>query len=304
VRGAEEYLALFNPFGDDAIVDVTALTDTGIQAPAEVQGLVVPRRSRMTVAVHDIVRRQALVGLEVQARLGRVVAERSHRYDGTDGRSGLAVSLGVVSTAPRWDIPVGDAGNGIATAVVIANFGTQPVRVLVTSALGTAELAPERMELAGGAIASVDPASRLPAGSAYSVVVSGRAGSRVVAESVGAAPAGRTGAATLAGAPRPSKRWAFAAVRTPERGSRIVVANPTTRPLTVELLVYTPGSTTGPTSAPAIALPAGGRVAFDVDALGYGADRVAVVQADGPVVAGRVSDDGTLGWSLGTPMGA
>ena len=42
-RGAEEWLALFNPFGDNAIVDVSFLTEDGFQAPGETQAVVVPR---------------------------------------------------------------------------------------------------------------------------------------------------------------------------------------------------------------------------------------------------------------------
>ena len=47
-RGAEDWLALFNPFGDDAIVDLTFLTPDGVQAPGPAQALVVPRRSRVS----------------------------------------------------------------------------------------------------------------------------------------------------------------------------------------------------------------------------------------------------------------
>ena len=51
-------LVLFNPYGDDAIVDVTFLTDAGVQAPEAFQGLVVPRRSRVSLPIADEVRRQ------------------------------------------------------------------------------------------------------------------------------------------------------------------------------------------------------------------------------------------------------
>ncbi|HEX4531702.1 MAG TPA: hypothetical protein VIA11_20110, partial [Acidimicrobiia bacterium] len=58
VPGAEHDLALFNPFGDDAIVDVTFLTDTGVQQPDDLQAVVVPRRSRITIPVQNEVLRQ------------------------------------------------------------------------------------------------------------------------------------------------------------------------------------------------------------------------------------------------------
>src|SRR5262249_48799871 len=72
VRGSQQFLVLFNPFGDDAVVDATALTDTGVQEPDQLQGLGVPRRSRVTIPIHDLVPRQELVALAVHARTGRV----------------------------------------------------------------------------------------------------------------------------------------------------------------------------------------------------------------------------------------
>ena len=84
VRGTQQFLALFDPFGDDAIVDVSFVTDTGVLEPAQVQGLVVARRSRLSVPVHDLVPRQGLVAVHVHARTGRIVAERSMAFDGTE----------------------------------------------------------------------------------------------------------------------------------------------------------------------------------------------------------------------------
>ena len=42
VRGSQQFLVLFNPFGDDAIVDVTFVTDSGVMEPDQTQGIVVP----------------------------------------------------------------------------------------------------------------------------------------------------------------------------------------------------------------------------------------------------------------------
>ena len=37
-KGATQTLELFNPFGDDAIVDIPFLTDGGVQEPQALQG--------------------------------------------------------------------------------------------------------------------------------------------------------------------------------------------------------------------------------------------------------------------------
>ena len=99
VEGSEHELALFNPFGDDAVVDVTFLTDTGAQEPDGLQAVVVPRRSRITIAVQDSVLRQLRVATHVHARVGRIVAEHTQIFDGKVPDSGptlkgFAVSLG------------------------------------------------------------------------------------------------------------------------------------------------------------------------------------------------------------------
>jgi len=51
--GATDTLALFNPFGDDAIVDLTFLTAQGVEAPGQGQAIDVPRRSRVSVALQQ-----------------------------------------------------------------------------------------------------------------------------------------------------------------------------------------------------------------------------------------------------------
>ena len=53
-----------------------------------------------------------------------------------------------------------------------------------------------------------------------------------------------------------------------------------------ELLVFDPGDTTGPPSAPARSIEAGRIAVFDVDAVGAGGNHVLVVSADRPVAVG------------------
>jgi hypothetical protein len=74
VKGGQLFLALFNPFGDDAIVDIDFLTNAGPLGPDELQGFVVPAHSRVTVPIQDQARRTDLVATEVRARRGRVIA--------------------------------------------------------------------------------------------------------------------------------------------------------------------------------------------------------------------------------------
>ena len=109
VEGSEQYLVLFNPFGDDAIVDVSFLTDTGVQEPDGLQALVVPRRSRITIPVQDSVLAPA-PRRHPRARPRPVASSPSARRSSTAPRptpvrcvKGFAVSLGAtVAASAVW----------------------------------------------------------------------------------------------------------------------------------------------------------------------------------------------------------
>src|SRR5205823_7807524 len=66
-RDASLSITLFNPFPDDAIVDLSFGTDQGPTAPAEFQGLIVPARGMLSVNVGDHVRRRLDVSTTVVA---------------------------------------------------------------------------------------------------------------------------------------------------------------------------------------------------------------------------------------------
>ena len=305
-RGAQDWLALFNPFGDDAIVDVAFLTGDGYQAPGATQALVVPRRSRISLAVHDEIPRQERVAISVRARTGRVVAERSLFFDGTDTRLGVALSLGVTGFADRWRIATGDARSGTAQSVSVANFDTVPTSVDVGVVLGGDEgvLQPESVEIPARAVVRVDLTDRLPAGSAFSVDVRVTGAVPVVVASFGtwAAPSDLVGVASAPGSVTTSRRWAFTLGRVDEDGTGVISAvNTGARPVTMQLYAYTAGDPNGPTSAPGAAVAPGERIDFQVGDLGIGPEVVLVVLADGPIVAGRRLDGPGVSVSPGIP---
>jgi hypothetical protein len=289
-RGAQDWLALFNPFGDDAIIDVTFLDDGGLQTPEAGQALVVPRRSRISVPVHDVARRQGQVGILVRARTGRVVAERSGIFDGTDTRTGITLALGATAMASRWRFPVMDTGDGTAESLSIANFTEDPARVEVRVLLdGVASLQPETVDLTGNAIQRLEIGARA-SGSAYAVEVTSLNGTPIVAGAFGAwaTPSPVTGVATTQGTVVSSTHWAFAVGRVDADGEAVISAlNVSDQPITVQMYAYTRGDPDSPASAPAEAVPPGDRVSFSLGARGVRPDQVIVIGADGPIVVGR-----------------
>jgi hypothetical protein len=293
VKGAQQFLVLFDPFGDDAIVDVTLLTDTGVQQPEAVQALVIPRRSRVSVPIADLVPRQTLVAIQVHTRTGRVIAERSQLFDGTvsEGvptRKGVALSLGATAPATEWKLPFGKAESGAQLTVAIANFGATPTAVEVGIQLeGGGAVAPQNVTLPARSVVSVDVGGRVAAGSRYAFDVSVRGGESarggpVVVEALGwwSSPAG-AGVASVMGATRPARRWVAVAPDVAS-GLTLEITNPGAKPVTASLPPFFPSDERNPTSERELAVAPARFVSAAVSST----TSLTVVQADHPVVAG------------------
>ena len=82
----------------------------------------VPRRSRVSLALHVIVPDHDVLAFHVHARIGRLVAEQSIDTDGTNGPAGLTTTLGAAAPATTWRFPTLDAQSGTAATLSIANF--------------------------------------------------------------------------------------------------------------------------------------------------------------------------------------
>lgn len=304
-RGGEQWLALFNPFSDDAIVDVTFVTDSGVREPAAAQHFVVPSQSRVSMPVHDLARRQERVAVEIRATTGRIVAERSLRYDGSEGIAGIAVSLGVTGLARGWTLPFGDAGEGSSQTLAVANFGSSTSTVEVATPLDdTTTIEPQTLDVPAHSVVAVDTDERAPVDVGYAVTVRVVRGPPVAAEMFGSwvAPAETKGVATSPGTTEGATRWAFATGRLSEQGDAVLSAlNVSGRPITVQLYAYTAGDPNSPTSAPAEAVAPGERATFRLRERDIEPDQVIVVAADGPIVAGRQIESGGVSLALGVP---
>lgn len=303
--GSEDWLALFNPFPDDAIVDVTFLTQDGLQAPQQAQAIVVPRRSRLSVPLHTLEPEQGQLGVHVHARIGRIVAEESQFSDGSNGPAGLATALGSTAAAPSWQFPTGVADAGVAASLQLANFTGSPTKATVSITLDNNAALPNTAVLVPSlGVASVNPITGVPPGTGFAISVRAPRRAPVVAELVQAwaAPAPTPGIAMTFGATTAAKRWAFATGRLDSSGDAQVAARDVSgRPVSVELLAFTAGDPNSPRSAPAQALSSGKRAVFALTAAGVDPDQVTVVQADHPIVAGRVVLAPGPAMSIGIP---
>ena len=294
-RGAQLWLALYNPFSDDAIVDLHFLTDQGLIAPEKLQGFVVPRRTRVSVPVHETVSRDSLVATQVIVRRGRAIAEQSLTLDGTDGRAGLALSLGAPAAARTWHFPTGIVTASRRQDIVVANPSTVPTQVKVSIDLdGTATLDPQTVTVPPGTAVKADLA-RVPKGTGFSVTVT--APVPVVAETivgvVAPSPVITRGVATALGMTRAARRWAVAPARVSARSNDVAtVLNPGRGPTRVSIRSLSNGQVDDLRAGATKTIPAGKRALFDLGRLGVPRDAVVVVTATTPVFVDREGSSG------------
>jgi len=296
VDESQHDLLLFNPFGDDAIVDVSFVTDTGEQEPSGLQALVVPRGSRITVPVQDSVLRQTRVATHVHARTGRLVAEQTQTFDDVtvDGsaRDGMALSAGATAPSSVWRIPAGSTRDGGRVQLALANFSSDDSRVDVKAVLdGEGKLAAQTVRVPAQGVTMVDVTTRVPIDTDVAVSATVRAvdGRRVpvVAELLATWPpaSSSTGLAGTLGSTVTATRWV---VTTPdvEAEATVTVFNPGPEPVTAELLAADDvDRRIGPTSEPELAIGPGEVKTVRVVLLGAG-QGATVVTANHPVVVG------------------
>jgi len=292
-RGAEQNAALFNPFPDDAIVDLTFATDAGFLAPADLQAVVVPRHTRVTVPIANFVRRQAQVGVHVHVRTGRIVAEQSLVFTAeNETRRGLTLSLGAPSPESSWSLPGMMPGDGASHVVLVANFDTSATEVEITPRFEDQSTArPQAVPVGGRSVGVFDVAAFAGSGTPVGVDVrTTRPPSAVVVEELAwwGPPAAGTGSATMLASPLGASAWTFSVGRpTPEAEGTISVVNPGSRRAKVTLQAYAPGGSDAPSDVDELTVPAGRQGRFDLGAAGVQPDQVVLVRSSVPVVAGR-----------------
>ena len=145
VRGSDELLALFNPFADDATVDMRFVTDTGVRTPRSLQGFQVPGRSLRVVARHLGGRPPAdrHVDRPDARRSGRRRPHpdrRRHRRSGPEHRrdedgpvtappKGVSVTSGMPLPARTWFFADAAKPRGARYRVVVYNAGRDEAQV-------------------------------------------------------------------------------------------------------------------------------------------------------------------------------
>jgi Family of unknown function (DUF5719)/FtsX extracellular domain len=209
VGGAQTWLSLMNPFSVDAVVDVEADSENGFRAPGSLQGLVVPRNSRLAVRIDQTVAEQRAVAVAVRARNGsRVVATQSVIQPGSGAKRSVSLSVGALAPSRTWMFADNRSRAGAVQRLVLADpedvDATARVSIVADVA---AVIEPQVVHIPATSAVTVDFSGVVPAGVTYTLVV--RSVVPVVAETRDLYVDEFRGIVTEVGSTAAARRWSF-----------------------------------------------------------------------------------------------
>lgn len=257
-------LALFNPFPDDAILDLSFATGEGRREPGDFQGLVVPAESVRLVDVGAHVRRQEVVSTEVKVRIGRVVAGQQ-LVRTAPGVAGVSTYLGSPTLGEQWFFPDGLVSPGVVEKFEIFNPNEEEARVDILLALEKDDVEPFELTIPaqGRFTLDVGAEGRVPKGVAHAAAAESINGVPVVVQRVIQSQPPRAGRADTLGARRPARSWGFSIGSTSAiRDEWIVVQNMGERPATVSVTAMADGRRVPVEGLQGVVVEAGRRAAF------------------------------------------
>lgn len=279
---------LFNPFPEDAIVDVTFATEEGVRTPQALQGYVVPGRSLRRIDVDEAVRRNRRVSIAVDTRSGRVVAGRLQQYR-FGGRRGVIGGPATAAPGDVWWFANGRKGGDVAERIALYNPGDVDAQVDISlypaDPSAEAPVEPIGVDVPAGGNAVVDlSANELVPEGRHSIVVASENGVAVVVErALDLTSDLRRTTTSQAGARLIAGTW-YLPTPTPRDGTAAVtIANPIGVETVVSVVALTPQGRVPLTGGDSLTLPPAGLVRVELaaaDAPPY----PLVVEANGPVV--------------------
>ena len=292
-RDATQVLVLFNPFDDDAIVDIGFATDQGRDDPLALQGLPVRARSATRINVTEAVRRREVTATSVVARRGRLVVDRLQWFDGSQGRSGLSLTLAAPALAEVWTFPTGIFEEGLTERWRLYNPGDRDAVVIFEVVPDSGDIpvpvertVPARSQLAVDAAESAS----IPAETGHSSTVRSVNGVPLVVERelAGAAPSSRRGWSSVLGSPLAAERWVLATgPGADDVDERLVVHNPGAEPVRFSVFALASGSALAVAGLRDVELGPAERRVVDMAEQLERSPLPLVVEADGPVVVER-----------------
>jgi Family of unknown function (DUF5719) len=299
VRGVLASLVLDDPFSADARVDVTLRTDSGLQQLPSLQGIDVPGRSRVVIALDRQAVRQARVAVEVHATVGRVVAAQTLQFGPASGSLGVASALGALAPSDQWWFGDGKVLPGASQWVAITDMSEVEAQVSVQALIGSGIVNPVVAKVAPGAVSWVQIGNctrtatdclRVPSQNGYEITLHSDSHLPIVAQTLSryTKPKVALGAATSMGSTAPAREWVIARVRAvDERSTSITLTNPSVRfTAHVDVAVVHDGVTDRPGDLQHLTIAPSARSVLPPAAFATGrSDGAVVISSDQPVFA-------------------
>jgi len=292
-KDATEALSLFNPFPDDAVVDLVFGTEDGSVTPQALTGLAVQGGTTVVIPVGDYVQRREQVTATITTRAGRLVVARLQIFDGTAGRKGMALALGAASTGTLWYLPDGLVADGVTERYQVFNPTKKEARVEVALALeqGQAEPFILTVPAEGRVTVAANDEARIPKGVSHAATVRSLNGVGVVVErSVDATIADkRNGVARTPAAQVTARRWVLAAGESDDTVEELVaIQNPGSAPAHVTLTILGDATQVANPALRNLEVAPGGRRSIRLNDTMKLAATPVLVTSDQPVVVERV----------------
>jgi hypothetical protein len=317
-RGGEMTMVLFNPFPEDAVVDLVFATENGVRESLDFVAVVVPGQSVRPLligsgvvdtesaltadpTVEDIdsgpITVAARVSATVTVRSGRLIAERLQTYDGSASTRGMAIGPAAPSVATAWAFPVGTVRGAQTSTVVVYNPTTEraDVDIEILPNDSTLAIEPFRLTVLAGQNESVELSgeSRLDGVKDYTVIVRSVNGVGVAASRVDAGPADPKASqtpglsSTIGSSVVSSTHLLTLPLSEESPGSVVVLANVGFNSIAVAKVTYIGnGEAIVVDGLEAVELGARRRVVIDLDENQIGPGAL-LVESSVPIVAGR-----------------
>lgn len=291
-RDAEEVLALFNPFPDDAIVDITFATEEGREEPGALSGLPVAAGTTTLVNVHDNARRSAVVATSVVARSGRLIVDRIQSFNGDLERHGVSLTLGAPELAAAWTFPLGFWTDGLTQHWHVFNPSDREAEVSL-------EIIPEEgdpiepidLTVPAQTQLVVDADGKVPAGVAHTSTIVSLNGVPVVAErSLDARPPAERGRgwSSALGSPLARPSWVLPLGEVSGNTDEwIVVHNPNPEEVTLSVTALTGGQVLAIEGLQDLEVAPGGSIALRLGDHIQRSPLPLLVEANGDIVVER-----------------
>ncbi len=292
-KDASEALFLFNPFPDDAVVDLVFGTEDGPVTPQALTGLAVQGGTTVVVPVGDFVQRREQVTASITTRAGRLVVDRLQTFDGSAGRKGIALALGAASNDTLWYLPDGLVTEGVIERYQVFNPTKKEARVEVALTLeqGQAEPFILTVPAEGRVTVAANDEARIPKGVSHAATVRSLNGVGIVVErSVDATIADkRNGVARTPGAQVTARRWVLAAGASDDTVEEsVVVQNPGPSATRVTLTILGDATQAANPALINIEVAPGGRRSIRLNDTVKLAAISVLVTSDQPVIVERV----------------